>query len=115
VSGLSSVAERSFRARLGAAYSIASIGLMRLDPTRRVRVSAIDQVYRRTPEAVRARLERLLGALARGEIVPRVGATLRLAEAAEAHRLMESGTVTGRSCSSRDLLRPALRHRYARQ
>jgi NADPH2:quinone reductase len=48
------------------------------------------------PEIRRAAMDEAMAALAAGEIVPRIHARLRLEEAAQAHRLLESGTVTGK-------------------
>ena len=48
------------------------------------------------PGVRRGAMEEAMAALAAGEISPRIHATLPLAEAAEAHRLLESGTVTGK-------------------
>jgi NADPH2:quinone reductase len=48
------------------------------------------------PDIRRHAMERAMAALAAGEIAPRIHATLPLAQAAEAHRLLESGGVTGK-------------------
>jgi NADPH:quinone reductase len=48
------------------------------------------------PEIRRRAMDEAMTALAAGEIVPRIHARLRLEEAAQAHRLLESGTVTGK-------------------
>lgn len=50
----------------------------------------------RRPEQRRAATLALLDHLAAGEITPRIHGVLPLAEAAEAHRLMEAGAVTGK-------------------
>jgi NADPH2:quinone reductase len=48
------------------------------------------------PEIRRDALEEAMTALAAGGIAPRIHTRLKLEEAAEAHRLLESGTVTGK-------------------
>ncbi len=48
------------------------------------------------PEIRRGAMEQAMAALAAGEIAPRIHATLPLAEAADAHRLLEGGGVTGK-------------------
>lgn len=48
------------------------------------------------PEIRRGAMEEAISALAGGEIAPLIHARLKLDEAAEAHRLLESGTVTGK-------------------
>ncbi len=48
------------------------------------------------PDIRRNAMEQVMAALAAGEIAPRIHARLPLAEAAEAHRLLESGGVTGK-------------------
>lgn len=48
------------------------------------------------PEIRRRAMKEAISALAAGEIAPRIHTRLKLEEAAEAHRLLESGTVTGK-------------------
>ena len=48
------------------------------------------------PDIRRHAMEQAMAALAAGEIAPRIDARLPLAEAAEAHRMLESGDVTGK-------------------
>jgi len=48
------------------------------------------------PDIRRNAMEQAMTALAAGEIAPRIHARLPLAEAAEAHRLLETGSVTGK-------------------
>jgi len=48
------------------------------------------------PDIRRGAMEQAIAALAAGEIAPRIHARLPLAEAAEAHRLLESGAVNGK-------------------
>jgi len=48
------------------------------------------------PEIRRGAMEEAISALAAGEVAPRIHSRLKLEEAAEAHRLLESGTVTGK-------------------
>ncbi len=48
------------------------------------------------PEQRRPAMEHIIGLLADGKIAPRVHTGLSLDEAADAHRLLESGTVTGK-------------------
>jgi NADPH2:quinone reductase len=48
------------------------------------------------PDIRRHAMEQAMAALAAGEIAPRIHASLKLADAAEAHRLLETGGVTGK-------------------
>jgi NADPH2:quinone reductase len=48
------------------------------------------------PDIRRHAMEQAMAALAAGEIAPRIHARLPLAEAAESHRLLEGGGVTGK-------------------
>lgn len=48
------------------------------------------------PDIRRPAMERMIDMLAAGEIVPRIHARLKLDAAAEAHRMLESGTVIGK-------------------
>ena len=48
------------------------------------------------PDIRRNAMEQAMAALAAGEVAPRIHARLPLAEAAEAHRLLETGGVTGK-------------------
>lgn len=48
------------------------------------------------PEIRRATMTRVIDALAAGKIAPRIHARMNLEDAAEAHRLLESGTVIGK-------------------
>ncbi|MEK9661617.1 MAG: zinc-dependent alcohol dehydrogenase family protein [Alphaproteobacteria bacterium] len=48
------------------------------------------------PDIRRNAMEEAMAALAAGEIAPRIHATLKLEQAADSHRLLESGTVTGK-------------------
>jgi len=48
------------------------------------------------PEIRRGAMEEAIAALAAGEIAPHIHTRLKLEEAAEAHRLLESGTVNGK-------------------
>jgi NADPH:quinone reductase-like Zn-dependent oxidoreductase len=48
------------------------------------------------PEIRRGAMDEAMAALGAGEIAPRIHARLTLEEAAEAHRMLESGTVTGK-------------------
>ncbi len=52
--------------------------------------------YDRHPERRRRLMRRLIDLLADGRIRPRIGARLPMSEAAEAHRLLESGAVVGK-------------------
>jgi NADPH2:quinone reductase len=52
--------------------------------------------YDRHPERRRRLMRRLIDLLAGGRIKPRVGARLPMSQAAEAHRLLESGAVVGK-------------------
>lgn len=48
------------------------------------------------PDIRRATMAEVIGLLADGHISPRIHATMKLEDAAEAHRLLESGTVMGK-------------------
>lgn len=48
------------------------------------------------PDIRRAAMDEAIAALASGEVAPRIHARVRLENAAEAHRMLESGTVTGK-------------------
>jgi NADPH2:quinone reductase len=52
--------------------------------------------YDRHPERRRLLMRRLIQLLAEGRIKPRIGARLPMSQAAEAHRLLESGAVAGK-------------------
>jgi NADPH:quinone reductase-like Zn-dependent oxidoreductase len=61
-----------------------------LDPARRVRQELV------LVSADQARLRALVADVARGDLLTRVAVTMPLAEAAEAHRLVEAGGVRGK-------------------
>ncbi len=48
------------------------------------------------PDVRRGAMEQALAALAAGDVAPRIHARLPLGEAADAHRLLETGGVTGK-------------------
>lgn len=48
------------------------------------------------PDIRRAAMDEAIAALAAGEVTPRIHSRLKLDEAADAHRLIESGSVTGK-------------------
>jgi NADPH2:quinone reductase len=52
--------------------------------------------YDRHPERRRQLMRRLIDLLADGKIKPRIGAHLAMSQAADAHRLLEAGTVVGK-------------------
>jgi NADPH2:quinone reductase len=61
-----------------------------------IRVSDIYSYFGSDPTAFHSDFERIAGLLAEGEIGPRVHAALHREEAAQAHRLLESGEVIGK-------------------
>jgi NADPH:quinone reductase-like Zn-dependent oxidoreductase len=96
VFGLSAVATKGLRAALGTIGTLLSLWLFRVLPGKRSALFAIDQAYHRDPARVRGWVERVMAMLAAGTIAPLVGATLPLAEVAEAHRLVETGQIVGK-------------------
>lgn len=96
VFGLSSLATRGPGAVLGTAGMLASLALFRVLPGKRSAMFAIDKIYRRDPARVQAWVTRAIDLLAAGAIAPIVGATLPLDQAAEAHRLVETGQIVGK-------------------
>ena len=62
----------------------------------------LGRLMQREPDLVREAAHDLLRLWGPGSVHPIVGATFPLAEAAEAHRLVESGARRARSCSSRE-------------
>ena len=74
----------------------------------------LGRLMQRHPEVVREAALDLLRLWSAGKVRPIVGATFPLAEAAEAHRLVESGARPGRSCSSREGARHGWRGRARR-
>jgi NADPH:quinone reductase-like Zn-dependent oxidoreductase len=96
VFGLTSVAERSFRATWGTVGSLASLALFRILPGKRSTVFATDRIYRSEPARVRAWVSRTLELLAVGKIAPVIGATLPLERVSEAHRLLETRAIVGK-------------------
>ena len=96
VFGLSSAATPGWAGRLATASSLLALGLFNVLPGKRSEIFAMDKTYRRTPARVQVWVARAIAMLAGGKIAPIVGATLRLEQAAEAHRLLESGQVVGK-------------------
>jgi NADPH:quinone reductase-like Zn-dependent oxidoreductase len=96
VFGLSSLATRGPGAVLGTAGMLASLALFRVLPGKRSAMFAIDKIYRRDPARVQAWVTRAIDLLAAGAIAPIVGATLPLGQAAEAHRLVETGQIVAK-------------------
>jgi NADPH:quinone reductase len=78
----------------GAVEPVAPLTLMQKGSLFLTRPTLHDYVA--TTEELRARAADLLGAVASGSLDVRVGARLPLADAAEAHRLLESRTTTGK-------------------
>jgi NADPH:quinone reductase-like Zn-dependent oxidoreductase len=97
VFGLSSVAKPGFRAAWGTVGSLASLALFSGLPSKRSTVFAMDKIYPRDPERVRAWVARAIDLLEAGAIAPIVGATLPLGQVAEAHRLLETGGLVGKA------------------
>lgn len=52
--------------------------------------------YAMIPGLLQATMEELMGFIMTGKVVPQVGHVLPLAQAAEAHRLLESRLTTGK-------------------
>jgi NADPH:quinone reductase len=96
VFGLSSLATRGLASALGTAGTLASLVLFRILPGRRSSVFAIDRTFHREPARVRTWVEHALGLLAGGAIAPLIGASLPLAQTAEAHALVEAGAIAGK-------------------
>ena len=96
VFGLSSVANRGARARVGSALSIASLALFRALHAKRTSLFRMDETYRRDPSRVSGWVARALDVAAAGAIAPIIGATLPLEQITEAHRVLESGRIVGK-------------------
>jgi len=96
VFGLSSVAKPGLDGTIGTAGTLAALGLFKILPGKRTKIFAMDKMYHRHPERVRALLERTIEGLAAGAIAPVVASILPLAKIAEAHSLVERGGVVGK-------------------
>ena len=96
VFGLSALANPGWGAALGTVGTLASLALFRVLPGKRSVMFAMDKTYHRDPARVRALVARAIDLLATGTVAPIVGATLPLAQVADAQRLVETGAVVGK-------------------
>jgi NADPH2:quinone reductase len=75
---------------------MALLGVSRLSPFRRAKLYAIDQVMPKDRASIHRDLEVLFGLLAEKKIHPKIAQRLPLAQAAEAHKVMESFGAAGK-------------------
>ncbi len=95
--GLSSIAQRrGLDAALRLLATFATIGLLKLLPGRRHSIFAIDQVFPRSPDQVRAWVAEALDLLAAESIAPMVESQVPLERVLDAHHRMERGEVVGK-------------------